>query len=354
MKEAIKNLKQKHQYRKLRVIEPTKIISFADNDYLGLADNPKLKKAAIAAIAKYGTGAKSSRYLGGNSVLHDKLENEIAQLKKTEAAIIFGSGYLTAIGVIPALVGRGDLIVADRLIHSCLIDGAILSRAKLMRFAHNSLTACEEILKSSRANFKRCLIITETVFSMDGDLGCVAELLKLAKKYDCLLLSDDAHGLGFVKSIPDDRHLQSGTLSKAAGSYGGYLATNALIIDFLRNFAKSAIYSTALPASVVASGLAALKLIKSDPKFATKALDNARLFCKLMNLAEPQSPIVVLILNDNRKVLLAAEKMEQYGFLISAVRPPTVETARLRISFSSRHTKTQVKNLAAALKLTLN
>lgn len=368
---ALQNLKEKNLYRELVESDATasvvvwrgnkKFISFCCNDYFGLAQNPSVKKSAIAAIKKFGVGARASRYVTGNNSLYGKLEKAVAKFKKTDAAIVFSSGYATAIGVIPALVGEGDLIVADRLIHSSLIDGAKLSGAKLVRFQHNLVSHAEEILKENRSKFKKCLIITETVFSMDGDVGKVSELLELAEKFDCLLLSDDAHGLGLVQhSMPDSmpdgvcNYLQLGTFSKSLGSLGGYVAGEKILIDYLRNFAKSQIYSTALPPAILAASLASLKII-SKKNLGKKALESAEYFCELMNLPKPQSAIVVIILGKNKKTLDVAAQVATRGFLISAIRPPTVEVgkARLRITFSSAHKKNQIKKLAEILRFFL-
>ena len=202
---ALKNLQEKNLYRRLvesDVVDPVTIkrgkknlISFCSNDYFGLSQNPSVKKSAIAAINKYGIGAGASRYVTGNNSLYTKLEKQIARMKNCDAAIVFASGYSCAIGVLPALVGEGDLIVADRLIHSSLIDGAKLSGARLMRFLYNDVGSARKILEENRGKFKKCLIVTETVFSMDGDVGEVGELLKLASEFDSILASDAAHDL---------------------------------------------------------------------------------------------------------------------------------------------------------------
>lgn len=364
---ALKNLKEKNLYRELVESDASasavvlrggkKFISFCCNDYFGFAQNPSVKKSAIAAIKKFGVGARASRYVTGNNSLYGELEKAVTKFKKTEAAIVFSSGYACAIGVIPALVGEGDLIVADRLIHSSLIDGAKLSGARLMRFQHNLVTHAEKILAENRSKFKKCLILTETVFSMDGDVGEVEKLLALAEKFDCLLLSDDAHGLGIkvrcqAPKIPF--HLQLGTFSKSLGSLGGYVAGEKILIDYLRNFSRSQIYSTALPPAILAASLASLKII-SKKNLGKKALENAEYFCELMNLPKPQSAIVVIILGENKKTLDVAARVVERGFLISAIRPPTVEVgkARLRITFSAAHKKNQVKKLAEILSFIL-
>ena len=382
---ALQFLQEKNLYRRLvesDVVDPVTIkrgkknlISFCSNDYFGLSQNPSVKKSAIAAINKYGVGAGASRYVTGNNSLYTKLEKQIARMKNCDAAIVFTSGYACAIGVLPALVGEGDLIVADRLIHSSLIDGSKLSGAKLMRFLHNDVASARNILAENRGKFKKCLIITETLFSMDGDVGEVEGLLELAREFDCLLVTDDAHGFcsrtGFItpsscsfkvnvgneredgvinpvllQSIGSEKHLQIGTFSKAVGTLGGYVAGNKILIDYLRNFAKPAIYSTALPPSILAASLTSLKIIEKK-NLGVQALKNAEYFCELMNLPKPQSAIVPIIIGDYKKVLEIAKKVEEQGMLISAIRPPTVEVgkARLRITFSAAHKKSQVKKL---------
>jgi 8-amino-7-oxononanoate synthase len=365
--QKINNLRKQNLYRQLKISDAAKdvcvkqngkkYISFCSNDYLGLSQNKFVKNAAIKAINKYGFGAGASRYVTGNNSFYQKLEKKLSELKKTADAIVFGSGYLGAISVIPAIVSKNDLIIADKLIHSSLIDGARLSGAKMLRFQHNDMQNCEEILNRERKNYSKCLIITETVFSMDGDLGKIQELLDLALKYNCLLISDDAHGLGIISSkINSEKYaefyLQMGTLSKAVGGYGGYISASKLIIDYLRNFAKSAIYSTALPPAVLAGNLKALKIIGKDKKLAKKCLNNAEYFCKILKLEKPKSAIVIVIIGDNVKTLEIAKKVSDYGFLISAIRPPTVESgkSRLRITFSALHKKNDIKKLAEFLK----
>lgn len=362
----LQSLKEKNLYRQLVESNSTneitiqrgskKFISFCSNDYFGLSQNPSVKKSAIAAIKKFGVGAGASRYITGNNSLYTKLERPLAKFKKTDDAIIFSSGYATAIGAIPALVGEGDLIVADRLIHSSLIDGSKLSGAKLMRFLHNDIFHAKKLLEENRAKFKKCLIITETVFSMDGDVGEVEKLLKLANEFDCLLLSDDAHGIGQIQVLEQSaassrgRWIQMGTLSKAFGTLGGYVAGEKALIDYLRNFAKPAIYSTALPPAILAASLASLKII-SQKKLQKKTIQNAQHFAKLMKLPKPQSAIIPIIIGDNKKTLEIAKKVADKGFLISAIRPPTVEPgkSRLRITFSASHKKSQIEKLAEIL-----
>ena len=358
----IKNLHEKNIYRSLKEddlknscsihADKSKSISFASNDYLNLSGNELVKKSAIDAIKKYGVGARSSRYISGNNHLYHQLERQLSKFKNCDDCLIFSSGYMVAIGVIPALVGKGDLIIADKLIHSCLLDGIKLSQAKLIRFKHNDFEDCKKILEQNRINFQKCLIITETIFSMDGDVGCVVELKNLANEFSCLLLSDDAHGLGiklFSEEISTPNHLQMGTFSKALGALGGYVCGDKILIDYLRNFAKSQIYTTALPPVILSSVITSLKIL-SQKKLGQKALENAQYFCQLMNLKQPSSAIIVIIVENNEKLLAIVKNVEQQGFLISAIRKPTVSTPRIRITFNSSHQKNQIKKLAIILK----
>ncbi len=330
------------------------LLNFSSNDYFGLSQNAQVKRAAINAIKTHGVGAGASRYVTGNNSAYTKLEKQLARIKGCEDAIVFSSGYATAIGVIPALVGEGDLIIADRLIHSSLIDGAKLSGARLMRFLHNDVMHAREILLKNRHGFKKCLIITETVFSMDGDVAPVFELQKLATESDALLICDDAHGLIERGQTPRGLtpfNLILGTLSKAVGTVGGYVAGDKNIIDYLRNFARSQIYSTALPPAVLAAASQSLKII-AEKNLAQKTLHNAAYFCRLMNLPEPESAIVPIIIGDAKKTLDIAKKLEEKSFLVGAIRYPTVEKnkARLRITFSSQHKKSDIKKLAETLQ----
>ncbi len=334
-----------------------KLISFSCNDYLGLSQHPALKKAAADAIEKYGVGSGASRFVTGNNPLYNELESRLAHLKGTEDAIVFGSGYLTNIGIIPAIAGRSDLILADKFVHACLIDGAQLSGAKLLRFEHNNVQKCEEILKKQRKGYKNCVILTDGVFSMDGDIAPVDELCRLAKKYNAWLITDDAHGLGVLNngigSSPNLKpHIQMGTLSKAVGGFGGYVCTSKKVADFLRNKSRSLIYSTALPPMVLAAAIAAIDIITSDKELIKKPLENARYFTEVLGLPEAQSPIVPLILGEAAKAIEASKMLEANGFLVSAIRPPTVPqgTARLRFTFSALHNREEIGKLAEIIK----
>jgi 8-amino-7-oxononanoate synthase len=344
-------LRAKAQFRELKTPHASRI-SFCNNDYLGLSADARVIAAGRDALEKYGAGARASRLVEGSSEAYAALEAALAKAKGAEAALVFGSGYLANIGVVPALVGRGDLILADRLVHACMLDGARLSGADVMRFSHNSMEHLHTLLRDERPNYARCLILTETIFSMDGDRAPIETICGFANAHHAWVLSDDAHGL--YQPNPESRipnHVQLGTLSKALGSYGGYVAGSRVLIDYLVNTARSLIFSTGLPPAVGASAHAALEIAHAEPWRAEKALSNAQLFCSLMGLKAAESQIVPVILEENEKALAAAQTLADAGFSVAAIRPPTVpaNTARLRFAFTAEHTTEDVQRLAGAI-----
>ncbi|MES1991822.1 MAG: 8-amino-7-oxononanoate synthase [Pseudomonadota bacterium] len=337
------------------------LISFCCNDYLNLSHHPDVIAAANEATTRYGTGSGASRLVTGNHPLFATLEARLAKLKQAEDCVIFGSGYLANLGIVPSLVGPADMIIADELSHSCLLMGTKLSDAKALIFRHNDLAHVEEILKAHRAGAKNCLILTDGVFSMDGDLAPVVELAALAEKYDAWLMTDDAHGIGvvgegrgssFIGAMKAGVPLQMGTLSKAIGAYGGYLCASKPVCDFIRTRARTLIYSTGLTPAAVASAIASLDVIESDPAFAARAVENARRFTRALNIAEAVSPIVPLILGDTDLTLKASALLEDEGFLVTAIRPPTVPagTARLRFTFTAQHKAADIVQLATLVR----
>jgi 8-amino-7-oxononanoate synthase len=322
-----------------------RILSFSCNDYLNLTHHPKVKAAATAAIEKYGAGAGASRLVTGNHPLFGELERRLARLKGTEAACVFGSGYLANTGIVPALVGEGDLLLVDELSHSCLWAGARLSRARVTMFRHNDVAHAEEILQKRRASHRHALIVTDGVFSMDGDLAPLKELSALAEAHDAWLLSDDAHGLGANHSFVD---LQMGTLSKALGSYGGYICASAAVIDLIKTRARTLIYSTGLPPASAAAALAALDIVENEPELTARPLARAQSFTRACNLPLATSQIVPVVLGDPLAALEASHLLEQEGFLVAPIRPPTVPegTARLRLAFTAGHPDGEIARLA--------
>ncbi len=327
------------------------LVSFCDNDYLGLSFFPELQRAAINAMAKYGSGATASRLITGNHPLYTMCEHKIANIKQSEDALLFGSGYLANLGVITSLARTGDLIIADRLIHASLIDAISLSGATLKRFRHNDTEHATQLLHKYRAEYRNCLLVTETVFSMDGDIAPITPLSILAANYDSILVVDDAHGLGIIKHEYNSCSafmLQIGTFSKAAASYGGYVCASSKWVDYLLNHSRSLIYTTGLPPAVVATNIAAIDIIEQNPELGVRAMENATQFCEITGIRAPQSAIVPIVVGKAETAIKISKMLEEYGFLVAAIRPPTVpkNTARLRFTFSASHKKRDVINLA--------
>ncbi len=336
-----------------------RLLSFSCNDYLNLTHHPAVKRAAAVAIEKYGAGAGASRLVTGNHPLFGELERRLAQLKGTEAACVFGSGYLANAGIVPVIVGKGDLLLVDELSHSCLWAGARLSWARTEVFRHNDVAHAEEILRFHRAAHRHALIVTDGVFSMDGDLAPLKALSTLAHAYDTWLMSDDAHGLGVLGGGRGSAHamgasvdLQMGTLSKALGSYGGYVCAAAAVIDLLKTRARTLIYSTGLPPASVAAALAALDIIESDPELTARPATKAQNFTRACNLPLATSQIVPVVLGDPLAALEASQILEREGFLVTPIRPPTVPegTARLRLAFTAGHPDDEIARLATIIR----
>jgi len=337
-----------------------RLLSFSCNDYLNLTHHPALKAAAVAAIERYGAGAGASRLVTGNHPLFHELEARLARLKGTGEACVFGSGYLANTGTIPVLAGAEDLILIDELAHACLWAGSQLSRAKCLTFRHNDVENARELLRDYRAHARHALVITDGVFSMDGDLAPVKDLSALCHTYDAWLMTDDAHGLGVIGGghgsafaagsalVP----LQMGTLSKAIGAYGGYLCASQPVVDLMKTRARTLIYSTALPPAMAAAAIAALTIIENDPELTARPLAKARVFASHLGLPEAQSPIVPLITGAPDAALNASRKLEEEGFWVIAIRPPTVPagTARLRFAFTAMHSDEEIARLAEVVR----
>ena len=340
--------------------EGRRLISFSCNDYLNLTHHPAVKGAAIAALNRYGAGGGASRLVTGDHPLLGELEARLARIKGTEAACVFGSGYLANLGIVPTLMGPKDLILIDALAHACLYAGTQLSPAKTISFPHNNVSYARELLANHRARYARALLITDGVFSMDGDRAPLRELAALCAEYDVWLMSDDAHGLGVIgngrgavaeagdPAVP----LQMGTLSKAIGGYGGYLCASKPVIDLIKTRARTLIYSTALPPAMAGAAIAALDIIESEPDLVAKPLARARAFAAALDLPEAQSAIVPVVVGAPEAALEASRKLADEGFLVTAIRPPTVPpgTARLRFAFTARHSQSEVARAAEAMR----
>jgi len=341
-------------------------LDFSSNDYLGLSTHPKLIAEAKKACEKFGTGSSASRLMSGDLELLHQLEERIARFKNKEAALFFNSGYQANVGIISALYGRGDAIFSDRLNHASIIDGIILSGARFFRFQHNDIGHLESLLKEKRNKFKGALIITETIFSMDGDRAPLKELARLKEKYNCQIFVDEAHATGIFgrrgSGIVEEEGLEGridfvmGTFSKALGGFGAYLACSKTAVDYLVNTCRSFIYSTALPAASVASNLASLDLIKEEPFRRERLLENAKFFrdaliSKGFNI-KGNSQIIPLILGDNSKTLRFAGNLQERGYWVLPIRPPTVpkKEARLRFSLTFNHGKEILTGLVDVIK----
>jgi 8-amino-7-oxononanoate synthase len=333
------------------------LISFSCNDYLGLSAHPALAQAACDALQKYGVGAGASRLVTGNHPLYDALEERLARLKGTAAACVFGSGYLANTGIIPALVGGGDLVAIDELSHACLWAGARLAGATVVPYPHNDLAQLRALLGERRTRHGKAMIVTDGVFSMDGDLAPLVELGVLARDFDAWLMADDAHGIGvigngrgstFAGERPADVPLQMGTLSKAVGAYGGYLCASEPVVEFMKNRARTLVYSTGLPPAIAAAAISALDFIARNPDHAALPLRKAKAFTRRAGLAEAASPIVPVIVGEAEDALAAARILEAEGFLAVPIRPPTVPagTARLRLAFTACHEDADIARLA--------
>lgn len=346
------------------VVEGRPVIVLGSNNYLGLADHPALVRAAAAAAAEWGAGATGSRLTTGSQALVEDLENELALLKSAEAALVFTSGYQAAVGVIPALVGRGDLVLSDALNHACLIDGCRLSRAEVRVYRHADLDHARSLL-TDRRRFRRCLIATDGVFSMDGDLAPVRALCDLCDEMDAWLMVDDAHGTGVLGrrgagvverfGLQGRVPVQMGTLSKALGCQGGFVAGSRVLVDYLLNRSRSFIFSTAPSPAVAGAARAALGLVAQEPERRDRLAANAaRLRRGLRELgwevADGETPIIPLVVGPAEAAVRLARALEERGVWVPAIRPPTVPvgTARLRISVMATHTDADLEEALAA------
>jgi 8-amino-7-oxononanoate synthase len=344
------------------MIDGRSLLNFGSNDYLGLAGDKRVIQAAIQATQAFGTGATGSRLTSGHKQLHEDLERSIASLKGTEAALVFSSGYLANLGTIAALVGKKDLILSDRLNHSSLKNGALLSGAKTIEYHHCDLQDLRQHLQKDRVNYRRCLIMTDTVFSMDGDVCPLADILDLSIEYNTMLLVDEAHatgvfgtrGAGVVEAtnLRDKPLIEMGTLSKAIGSLGGYVAGSTSLINFLKNRCASWIYTTGLSPADTAAALKSIEIITATPQLRHQLWQNVEYLKQLFNHQLPQlrlipsaSPIICLELPDAQTAMAIGSKLKQAGIFAPAIRPPTVPTSRIRFTLMATHQQIQLEQL---------
>ena len=347
------------------VREGKEFVDFSSNDYLGLSSHPAVVAAARDALERYGVGAGASRLMSGSLSIHHELEEEIAAFKGTERALVFNSGYHANIGIVPALFGRHDLVVADVLSHASQLDGALLSRAKLIRFRHNDPEHLLVLLDKYRDKFRKCLVMTESVFSMDGDLAPLRDLLEICRRRRCLLMVDEAHATGVfgakgkgrveAEGLAGEVDLVMGTFSKALGGFGAYLAASRVIVEFLVNSAHSFIYSTALPAAVIAANLAALRLcLAGETRGGELLRRSSELREKLREMGWTvggDSQIVPVMIGESGRAVALSDSLAGRGFLVLPVRPPTVPegSARLRFSVTTAHANSQINGLLYAI-----
>ncbi|MEK6714364.1 MAG: 8-amino-7-oxononanoate synthase, partial [Nitrospirota bacterium] len=342
------------QGRKI-ILDGKEVLNFCSNNYLGLADDPRLREAAVECIQKEGVGSGASRLICGNMAAHRNLEETIARFKGAESCLTFSTGYMANVGIISSIFGRDDMIFCDRLNHASIIDGIILSQAKFKRYPHKDMEALEEMLRTT-TGFRRRGIITDSVFSMDGDIAPLDKITELARKYDCLVMIDEAHALGVTGKngkglaehfgVEDRIDIQMGTLSKAAGSFGAYCCGSKELIEFLVNKARSFIYTTALPPAVAAASQKAIEIIRDEPMLRQKLWVNTDYFQKAIvamgfntlssSRREPngQTPIIPIVVGGPAVAVEFSRRLLEEGIFVSAIRPPTVpqNTARLRLT----------------------
>lgn len=329
-------------------LEGRVLLNLSSNDYLGLAQDPRLINAAQAAAARWGTGAGASRLVVGHLALHEAVEARLAAFKGTQAAVIFSTGYMANLGVISALVGPGDAVFGDKLNHASIYDGIKLSGAQLVRFPHRDINRLEDLLQKSQGHRRR-LIITDSVFSVDGDLAPLAELVALKERFGAALMIDEAHatgvlgargaGLAEALGLTDRVEIHMGTFSKALGSLGGYVAGDQRLIDYLHNRARSFIYSTALAPPVLGAIEAALEIVVREPQRRAYLLEESEKFRRGLMSAGldtlgSETQIVPVLVGDNARTLEFAALLRQQGLMAVALRPPTVPPGRARVRFS--------------------
>ena len=376
-REELEGLRAGGLYRHLSLVEGAQtdrvmldgreVLLLCSNNYLGLATHPSLKKAAIRAVELYGTGSGAARLVSGNMELHEALERRIATFKGTEAALLFNSGYAANTGIISAIAGKGDVIFSDRLNHASILDGSLLSRAKLVRYPHNDMVALRRLL-SETGTVGRRLIVTDGVFSMDGDLAPLRDLVALKREFGTLLMVDDAHGTGILGATGrgSGEHLgviagidiQMGTLGKALGSFGAYAAASREIVEFLINRARSFIFSTSLSPAVLAASLAAFDLVDSDEgaELREKLACTTRLFRNALNAAGfdtmgSATQIVPVYVGGARDVMEFSRMLLDDGIFVQGIRPPTVPpgSCRLRCTLTATHEMRDIERAIAAI-----
>lgn len=369
LKKNIEELKEQGVYRKLPVLEGAndaeimldgkKVINLSSNNYLGFANHPRLKKAAIEAVEEFGAGSGAVRTIVGNMSLHEELEELLSEFKREEAAFIYQSGFNANMGTIQAVTGKGDLIVSDELNHASIIDGTRLSRAEKAIFKHSDMDHLEKILKENRDKYENILIITDGVFSMDGDIAKLPEIVELAEKYEAMTYVDDAHGSGVLgesgRGTVDhfDLHgrvdFSMGTLSKAIGVVGGYVAGSKTMYEWLNHRARPVLFSTSLPPAAVGAIMEAIRILMETTEYTDRLWNNAKYFKEKLgtlgfNTGNSETPITPVIIGDEAKTMEFSRKLLEKGVFVSGIVFPTVPrgTGRVRCMITAAHTKDQL------------
>ena len=348
------------------ILDGKKVLNFCSNDYLGLANDARIKKAAIEAITEFGFGSGASRLVCGNMGPHERLEEELARFKNTESALVYSSGYMANTGIIPVLMDRHSVVLSDRLNHASIIDGTVLSRARLLRYPHADMQALQDILKDLPAG-QRKLIVTDTVFSMDGDRAPLKEIVGLAKRYEAMVMVDEAHAFGVMGKrggglveelgLEGQVDIQMGTLSKAAGCFGAYACGTKALREYLINTSRSFIYTTAMPPALAQASRVALQIIIEGGELRRRLQENAdylraqiqRMGFETMNSSTAIMPILV---KDPARAKAMSDRLLRQGVFIQAIRPPTVPigASRLRLTVMAPHTREDLDQLLNALR----
>lgn len=376
IQEEISRLETKSLKRSLRqvsgpqgreiTIDGKKVLNFCSNNYLGLADDPRLVSAAEESLRTEGFGSGASRLVCGNMESHRKLEKTIAHFKVVERCLVFTSGYMANAGIISALFGREDLIISDKLDHASILDGIILSRAEHQRYPHHDMTALESFLMKG-ADYRRRLIVTDSVFSMDGDIAPLKEIVSLARKYDAMVMLDEAHAFGVLGKngrglaehlgVEDAIDIQMGTLSKAAGAFGAYCCGSSSLIELVLNRARSFVYTTGMPPSVAAAGCQAVEIMAQESWRREQLLKNAREIRKGLtvlgfDVADDPTPIIPVVLKDAGRCVEFSKRLMDRGIFVQAIRPPTVpvDTSRLRVTVMATHTSGDIERLLVSMR----
>ena len=348
------------------IIDGKKVILLSSNNYLGLTSHPEVIKAQAQALEEFGAGACASRLVSGNMSLHEELEERIATFKGTEGAILFSTGYMANVGTISAVSGEKDLIVCDKLNHASIIDGARLSGATLRTYPHKNIERLKDILKKS-TSYRRKIIITDGIFSMDGDIAPLPQLIELAERFDAILMLDDAHATGVLGKtgrgtcehygVKKGVHIHMGTLSKAIGNLGGFIAGSRPLLDYIRNKARSFIYSTALPPAILGGSIKAIDIVEKDSGLRDRLWANVRKFRSALqeldfNIMGSETQIVPIYIKDAPVTMKTAEFLFKNGIFAPGIRPPTVPKAkcRIRTSLMATHTEEHIDNVVGVFR----